>query len=445
MPPLLQQLRNRGRIHDVSHFEELESLLERQSVTFYCGFDPTANSLHIGSMLPLVIMRRLQQSGHKPIVILGSATGLIGDPSGKSEERKLLSVEEIRENTKGIERQIGLFLEKKGESAYQLVDNNQWLGKLNYLEFLRDIGKHFSVNQMIAKDSVRSRLENREQGISYTEFSYMLLQAYDFCWLHENFHCQLQVGGSDQWGNITAGIDLIRHKHPSSQTSVFGLTFALLTTASGSKFGKTEKGAIWLDKKKTSPYHFYQYWLNVSDQDVIHFLKLFTEMNEQELKELEESTLHHPELREAQKRLANDLTALVHGEAETNRVTQVSKILFGEKIENIDSSTLLDIFSEVPSTKVAAGDLERGLGIPDLLIGCALAKSKGEARRLIESGGIYFNNERVSPELKQVPRTIFIDDAILVIRSGKKNYHLVHLISAPSISTPSFFVGKKAT
>ncbi len=432
MSSLLQTLDARGCIHDASNREELDTLLDGPAnggppISFYCGFDPTADSLHAGSMLPLLLMRRLQEKGHKPIVLLGSATGMIGDPSGKSEERVLLTNEQLELNAQGIESQIKLFLSSEGENAYQIVRNDQWLGKLNYINFLRDVGKHFTINSMMAKDSVRSRLENREQGISYTEFSYMLLQAYDFLWLYRNQNCRLQVGGSDQWGNITAGLELIRRSEAQADSAAFGLTFPLLTTSSGAKFGKTEKGAVWLSAERTSPYHFYQYWLNTSDEDVITYLKLFTELDDATLAELEKKQSEAPGERDAQKTLARALCNLVHGKAQSEQAIQASAILFGASMNSIPSETLLDIFREVPSVSIDENLFASGMALPDLLVSAKVCSSKGAARRLIEGGGLYLNNERRSDAKESITNTDFIEEKVLVIRSGKKNYFLVQL------------------
>jgi tyrosyl-tRNA synthetase len=427
MSTLLSHLQSRGCIHDTSNFQELEQLLARERITYYCGFDPTGTSLHVGNLLPLVLMRRLQNAGHKPIALIGSATGMIGDPSGKSEERNLLSEEQITENALSIEKQIKLFLSAEGDNAFTLVRNDQWLKKLSCIEFLRDVGKHFSVNSMLVKDSVRSRLENREQGISYTEFSYMLFQAYDFYWLYKNHNCRLQVGGSDQWGNITAGLELIRRRTPQDYISAYAMTFPLITTASGAKFGKTEKGAVWLSPELTSPYQFYQYWLNASDADVIHYLSLFTEVADEELQALKKTLTEHPEQRTAQKKLASEVTSLVHGHEETNRAIKASSILFGEAIFDVSSQVLLDIFADVPSVALPSREIEEGKTLQELIVLSGLADSNGAARRLIEGGGVYVNNEKTQDLRMKISLNNFIDRRVLVLRSGKKNYRLVTL------------------
>ncbi len=428
MAALLEKLKERGCIHDVSHEAELARLLDGPCVAFYCGFDPTADSLHAGSMLPLILMRRLQEAGHRPIVILGSATGMIGDPSGKSEERKLLDEETLSANVAGIEKQIRLFLSDSGDNAYVILKNSDWLGNMNFLDFLREVGKHFTVNAMIAKDSVRARLENREQGISYTEFSYMLLQAYDFYWLNKTYDCRLQVGGSDQWGNITGGLDLIRRKREEADGAAYGMTFPLLMNSSGTKFGKTEKGAVWLSAERTSPYEFYQFWMNTADADVVRYIKLFTSIAGPALQELEEKTKNKPEERAAQTALASELTTLIHGEAETAQAVRASKLLFGEALSGVDVKTLLQVFSDVPSTEVAKSRAAQGIPLVELLVESKLCDSKGAARRAVEGGGIYVNNERRNTAADTLGIDSFVEGVVLVLRSGKKNYHLIRLV-----------------
>jgi len=376
-------------------------------------------------MLPLLVMRRLQRLGHTPILVLGTATGMIGDPSGKSAERKLLEEDEIIHNAKGIETQAKLFLSSDGDNKLIVERNDSWTRKISCVEFLRDVGKHFSVNAMMQKDSVRSRLEDREQGISYTEFSYMLLQAFDFFWLYQQRKCLLQIGGSDQWGNITAGIDLIRRKTPQDAKQAFGMTFPLLTTANGAKFGKTEEGAVWLDPKKTSPYRFYQYWVNTQDADVVRFLKLFTDIDGGELRTLEEAVTSRPEARAGQKRLAQELTDVVHGANETARAIQASNVLFGEQMTHLDEKTLMDIFSDVPSTSIPRSTFAAGFPLVELLAQTGLAKSKSDARRMIESGGVYINNDRFNDVAAQISSAALLHSKLLVLRSGKKQYHLV--------------------
>ena len=422
---LLKTLTSRGCIQDCSDRDGLIKLIDAKKIVFYCGFDPTADSLHCGSMLPLILMRKLQQQGHTPLVILGTATGMIGDPSGKSEERVLLDADTVHKNASSIGKQIEKFLDFTGSNAAKLLLNHEWIEQVSLLQFLRDVGKHFSVNTMIAKDSVKARLNNREQGISYTEFTYMLLQAYDFYWLNKSHNCQLQVGGSDQWGNITGGLELIRRKQ--STLSAFGLTFPLLTTASGTKFGKTEAGAIWLEGSKTSPYHFYQYWLNSADGDIEKFLNLFSFKSNQEIKDLISTHKSSPEQRSAQKELATELTKLLHGEKETSAAIDASSILFSKDLKSASSDTLLKTFHDVPSIELSPEQVSNGFGLVELLVQVNACKSNGEARRLIEAGGIYINDERNNDSKSKITANDFIDNQVLLIRSGKKNYYLAKL------------------
>ncbi len=424
---LLQELKNRELIQDVSHFEELKNLIERESISYYCGFDPTGDSLHVGHMLPLIMMKRLQDQGHKPISLIGSATGMIGDPSGKSKERNLLSKEVLEKNVKCIEQQIKIFLKPEGENKFEIVYNHDWLGQFNYIDFLREVGRYFSVNSMLNKESVKQRLNNREQGISYTEFSYQLLQAYDFYHLNKEMNCKLQIGGSDQWGNITAGIDLIRRLNEGNdeKRESYGLTFPLLMTSSGTKFGKTENGAVWLDPKKTSPYQFYQYWVNTSDEDVIHFIKMFTETDDELLKNFINKIKSNPERREAQRYLALTLTSLVHGEEEGKKSEAASKALFNNSISELKSDTLIEMFKDVPSTSLKESELP--LNILDILVQTKITKSKGEARRLIANGGLYLNDKRLEEQNTEITKNHFIDQKVLLVRNGKKKYHLITL------------------
>lgn len=425
---LYSELQWRGLVKQTTD-AGIEKFLNENKVTLYCGFDPTSDSLHIGSLLPLLTLRRFQKDGHRVIALAGGATGMIGDPSGKSQERNLLSSEQIKKNVDGIQEVIAKFLDLDGSNPARVVNNGDWFEGIGFIEFLRDTGKHFSVNAMMAKDSVKSRLEDREQGISYTEFSYMLLQAYDFYYLHQKEGCTLQIGGSDQWGNITAGCELIRRAAAAQEKpapSVFGLTFPLILKADGEKFGKTESGTIWLDPKRTSPYQFYQFLLQTSDADVIHFLKSFTFLSQEEIQSLENSLQTEPEKRLAQKALAEDLTTLVHGAEETQRVQNASGALFGSEIKDLDGKTLLEIFADTPSTQKKRSELESGnLLLVDLLVDSGLCKSKGMARKDVTAGGIYINNERVQDPAFALSQSELIANQSILLRKGKKNYHLV--------------------
>jgi tyrosyl-tRNA synthetase len=428
-PDLYQDLEYRGIVKQVTD-PELANLLSGYKVTLYAGFDPTSDSLHVGNLLPLMTLRRFQLAGHRPIAVVGGATGMIGDPSGKSQERNLLDDEQIAHNLRGISAVIARFLELKGKDAGLVVNNADWFKGMDYIRFLRDIGKHFTINHMMAKESVRARLEDREHGISYTEFSYMLLQAYDFYVLNRQNGCQLQIGGSDQWGNITAGIELIRRirateeKQGKQPGEVFGMTHPLVSKADGTKFGKTEKGAVWLDAKRTSPYQFYQFFVQTADADVVNYLKFFTLLAHDEIAHLEELAKKDPARREAQTKLAREMTRLVHGEKELERAERASEALFGGGIAELDERTLLDAFSEAPSTRIDKSRLG-ALTLVDLLAETGLSGSKGAARKDIAGGGIYLNNERVSDPATTVASTALIAGGYVVLRKGKKTYHLV--------------------
>ncbi len=412
----------RGLIHQNTAPEHLAGWLQSGSRTVYCGFDPTSDSLHVGSLLPALMLRRFQKAGHRPIVLVGGATGMIGDPSGKSEERNLLSVDQLQTNVTGIAGQLRQFLDFEGPQAAILLNNFDWMGKFSYLEFLRDVGKHFPVNVMLAKDSVANRIE-RESGISYTEFSYMLLQAYDFVALNRNHGCELQIGGSDQWGNITAGIDLARRMHGSQ---LFGLTCPLLLKSDGTKMGKTEKGAIYLSPTRTSPYAFYQYWINVADADCGRCLRFLTELSHAELEAFDQSRNQEPHLRQSQKRLAEELTLLVHGNAGLAAARNATEVFFGAEIENLNDAQLGDIFADVPSSTLPRSRLEgEGLLLVDALIEAGLAKNKSEARRTIEQGGAYINNRPRTDVSTKLTSTDLASETVLVVRSGKKKYGLL--------------------
>ena len=390
MRNLYDELVWRGLMYDAT--EGLAELFARESVTGYIGFDPTASSLHVGSLLTVMGLARLQRFGHTPIAIVGGGTGMIGDPSGKSQERVLLSAEQIEINVAGIRRQLERFLDFDAPgNAARIVNNAEWLGTIDLLSFLRDAGKHFTVNYMLQKESVNRRLES-EDGISFTEFSYLVLQAYDFLQLFDRFGCRLQMGGSDQWGNITAGIDLIRKLRA---TKAHGLVWPLMMTAGGVKFGKTEAGTVWLDPDRTSPFRFYQFWLNTDDREVVAYLKFFTFLERAAIDELAAVTKSAPEKRDAQRVLAREVTGLVHGSEQVARAERASAMLFGEDIATLDVDDVLTVFADVPSTELPAGDFSsEGVAIVDLLSRVQLVSSKSEARRLVQSGGVYLNNCR---------------------------------------------------
>jgi len=420
---VLEELGRRGFINQVTD-PDLGKILAREKMIFYAGFDPTADSLHIGNLLVMMGMVHLQRAGHKPIGVVGGGTGMIGDPSGKAKERQLLSRQEIARNMQGIKAQMQHFLQfGKSGSEVMMVNNSDWLEKLNLVEFLRDTGKHFRLGEMINRESVRARMES-EEGISFTEFCYQLLQAYDFYHLCREYDCRLQVGGSDQWGNITAGIDLIRAK---LQKPAYGLTFPLVTTAGGAKFGKTEQGTIWLDANRTSQYQFYQYWIQVDDRDVVQYLKYFTLLPLEEIAELAERVKKEPEKREAQRRLAFEVTAMTHGKNSAQQAENASRLLFGEKLENLSDAELVMVFDQAPSYELAKADLEKGINLVDLLFQAKAFPSKAEAKRKIKEGGVYLNNQRMADLEYRLRIQDLASEHFLVLRVGKKNYHLIRV------------------
>lgn len=421
MANLFEELTWRALVYDAT--EGLAELLSAQSVTAYAGFDPTASSLHVGHLLPLMGLARMQRYGHTPIAIVGGGTGMIGDPSGKSQERNLLSAAQIDQNVVGIRAQLERFLDfSAAPNAARIVNNADWLGRVDLLTFLRDAGKHFTVNYMLQKESVHRRLES-EDGISFTEFSYLLLQAYDFLQLFDRHQCTVQIGGSDQWGNITAGIDLIRKLRA---TKAHGLVMPLVTTASGVKFGKTEKGAVWLDPVRTSPFAFYQFWLNTDDRDALRYLKSFTFLSRERIEGLAAALGAAPEKREAQRVLAQEVTTLVHGAEQVVRAENATQLLFGEDITQLSAEDVLSVFADVPATELSEAQLGvEGIGIVDLVALVKLAPSKSEARRLVQGGGVYLNNRRMA----DVQARILVDSAIggvvFVLRKGAKQNHIV--------------------
>lgn len=421
---LFDMLQWRGFVHQVTH-PELADALEKGPITLYCGFDPTADSLHIGSLLPIMGCAHFQRAGHRVMPLVGGGTGLIGDPSFKADERSLLTKEQAAANAAGIRRQLAHFLRFDGPNPATMLNNADWLAELPLLDFLRDIGKHFSVNVMLSKDAVRKRLEDREHGISYTEFSYTLLQAYDYLHLCREHDCRLQVGGSDQWGNIVAGMDLSRRLLGKD---TFGMTFPLVTKADGTKFGKTESGNVWLDPARTSPYRFYQFWINQADADVPRFLRFFTFLSQEEIEALEACIQTEPEKRAAQRRLAEEVTRLVHGEDALAGAVKASQAVFGGALQGLDEATLKDVFSEAPGTELPRAVLTEDRALLDVLVGAGVFSSKGEARRLVKSGGLYLNNERVDAEDAKLTEQALVTEHIAVIRTGKKNYHLLRFV-----------------
>lgn len=421
MAGLIERLKERGLLQQVSD-EGIAEVLERERPPIYIGFDPTADSLHVGSLVPIICLAHAQRAGHTPIVLIGGATGMIGDPSGKSAERNLLTAEQVLSNIEALRPQFERFLSFEGETAATIVNNHDWIGKISHIDWLRDVGKHFTVNYMMAKDSVKSRLEDREQGISYTEFSYMILQAYDFLHLYEERGCKIQGGGNDQWGNITAGIELLRRARGETG---YGITFPLLTTAAGTKFGKTEKGNVWLDPKRTSPYQFYQYWVRADDRDVERLLYFFTFLKVDEIRAIMAEHEKSPEKRVAQQRLAEAVTSLLHGEDEVGSSQRVSRALFGEPLDSLAENDIRVLAGEMPTT-VLPKDRAAGIGtVADLLAETQVCKSKGQARRDVSGGGIYINNIREDDPTRALTSSDLLFGRYLMLRKGRKTHHLV--------------------
>lgn len=421
---LFDEYQWRGMLYEAT--PELREVLAKEKLTAYIGFDPTAASLHVGSLVPIMGLARLQRFGHTPIAIAGGGTGMIGDPGGKTKERQLLTREQVEENLVGIKEQLSHFLDFDAkENPAQVINNADWLGPITMMEFLRDVGKHFTVNSLIGKEAIKRRLES-DEGISFTEFSYPLLQAYDYLVLHDRYKCTLQMGGSDQWGNILAGVDLIRRVRGRA---VHALVFPLVTTSAGVKFGKTEAGSVWLDGKLTSPYRFYQFWLNTDDRDVVTYLKYFTWLSQAEINELEQSVQTAPEKRAAQKRLAREVTAIMHGQTELQKAVRASEALFGKEISGLSVAEILEIFADVPSTALEKSKLSAdGFSLSDALVLSGLSPSKGEAKRLVQGGGVAVNNVRANDARQSISASDFIDGRVLVLRKGAKHYHLIKLM-----------------
>lgn len=421
---LFEEYKWRGTIHDAT--EQIEAVLAREKVTAYAGFDPTAASLHVGSLLPLMQLARLQKHGHTPIVLAGGGTGLVGDPSGKSAERQLLSYEQVEQNLIGIKPQLEQFLDFEVKSnPARLLNNADWLASISLMEFLREVGKNFTINMMLAKESVRRRY-NAGDGISYAEFAYMLLQAYDYYTLNDRYNCTLEIGGSDQWGNITAGIDLIRKK---AGRVAHGIVFPLVTNASGTKFGKTEAGTVWLSAEMTSPYRFYQWALNTDDRDVINYLKYFTWLSKDEIHDLAQEVETAPEKRNAQRKLAQEITRTVHGNDAVIAAENASKVLFGGAIAGLSKREVMDIFADIPSCEIARTKLSGdGFTVLDLLADSGIVKSRGEGKRMLQGGGLYINNERAGNPEDKVTLNHAIEEEIIILRKGKKEYLVVKLV-----------------
>jgi len=418
---VLDEFEWRGMVYDAT--EGARDAFARDRVTAYVGFDPTASSLHVGSLLPIMALARLQRAGHSPIALVGGGTGLIGDPSGKSQERTLLSLEDVDANVRGMRAQLERFLDFEARpNAARMVNNADWLRPLTLLEFLRDTGKHFTVNYMLAKESVKRRLGG-DEGISFTEFSYLLLQSYDYLVLHERFGCAVQMGGSDQWGNITAGCDLIRRV---AGAKAHGLVLPLVTTSAGTKFGKTEAGTVWLAADRTSPFRFYQFWLNTDDRDVARYLKFFTWLDRASIEGLERLVADAPEAREAQRVLAREVTRMVHGEEELARAERASAVLFGGSLRDAEPEDLLLVFEDVPSKTLPRSTFVRST-VAHAVFDAGLAGSKGEAARLVRQGGVYLNGERVTDDRRMLTMDDTLGGTLVVWQKGQRERRLVRI------------------
>ncbi|GAB6013247.1 tyrosine--tRNA ligase [Viscerimonas tarda] len=419
----VEELKWRGMIHDL--MPGTEEQLQKEMTSAYVGIDPTADSLHIGHLVSVMMLKHFQRAGHRPIALVGGATGMIGDPSGKSLERNLLDEETLRRNQEAIKKQLSKFLdfESDASNAAIMVNNYDWMKNFSFLDFIRDIGKHITVNYMMSKDSVRKRFSGEGEGMSFTEFTYQLVQGYDFLHLFANYGCKLQMGGSDQWGNITTGTELIRRK---SGEEAFGLVCPLITKADGGKFGKTESGNVWLDKRYTSPYKFYQFWLNVSDADAEKYIKIFTALDKDEIAVLIEEQRQAAHLRPLQKRLAQEVTVMVHSQEDYENALKASDLLFGKTLPEIDDQTLLEVFEGVPQYEVPATELATGLKAIDLLTEkTAVFPSKGELRKMVQAGGVSVNKQKLENAEEPINAAHLINDKYILVQKGKKNYYLI--------------------
>jgi tyrosyl-tRNA synthetase len=418
---LLKDLAWRGITYQQTDEEGLKNVLDKESISIYCGIDPTADSMHIGHLLPFLTLRRFQNHGHRPLVLVGGATGLIGDPSGKNEERKLQTVEAIQHNAASIKNQLESIFDFEGENGAVMVNNYDWIGSMDVVTFLRDFGKHVGVNYMLAKDTISSRLES---GISFTEFTYTILQAMDFNHLYNHYNCKLQIGGSDQWGNITTGLELIRRTH-EEETKAFGFTIPLVIKADGTKFGKTESGAIWLDPEKTSPYEFYQFWINTADADVVKYLKYFTFLSHEEIEDLAKAVETEPHLRKAQKTLAQEMTKLIHGEEALQQAIRITEALFSGNIKALSAEEVKEGFKDVPTFQQSKTE---EIGLIDLLVGSKISPSKRQAREDVGNGAIYINGERTTDLQHIINENDMIEGGFSIIRRGKKKYFMIQYV-----------------
>lgn len=414
---LLKDLKWRGLLYQQTDEEGMAKVLENEKISLYCGVDPTADSMHIGHIVPLLTLRRFQMHGHRPILLVGGATGMIGDPSGRNEERQLQTTEQIDRNVEGIKLQMQRIFDFQAENGAKMVNNRDWIGAMSIIEFLRDYGKLISVNYMLAKDSVASRLET---GISFTEFSYTLIQAIDFNHLYDNYNCRVQIGGSDQWGNITSGLEVIRKTH-GEESKAYGITIPLVTKADGTKFGKSAGGAVWLDASKTSPYEFYQFWINTADADVIKYLKIFTFISREEVEALEQTVETEAHLRKAQRVLAEEMTKMIHGETALEDAQRITKALFSGDLKALSASEMKAAFKDVPSIEIERQEKS----IVDLIVEAGISSSKRQAREDITNGAISVNGEKVTDLEYIVDEKDRLEDAFAIIRRGKKKYHMV--------------------
>lgn len=417
---LMEDLKWRGLLYQQTDEEGLEALLANEKISLYCGVDPTADSMHIGHIVPLLTLRRFQNHGHRPILLVGGATGMIGDPSGRSEERQLQTIEQIDDNVAGITKQMQKIFDFNSENGAQMVNNNDWIGSLSIIEFLRDFGKLLGVNYMLAKDNVASRLED---GISFTEFSYMLIQAIDFNHLYDNFGCRVQIGGSDQWGNITTGLEIIRKTH-DEEAKAFGITIPLVTKADGTKFGKSAGGAVWLDAKKTSPYEFYQFWINTADADVIKYMKIFTFVEREAIEALEVSVQDEPHLRTGQKALAEEMTRLVHGQEALDQAIRISQALFSGDLKTLSADEMRDAFKDVPSSEMPKEDKN----IVDFIVEAGISSSKRQGREDVKNGAISLNGEKVMDVAYEVGAEDRLEDQFTIVRRGRRNYSMIKFV-----------------
>lgn len=417
---LIEDLKWRGLAYQLTDETGMVDLLNKESISLYCGVDPTADSMHIGHIVPLLTLRRFQMHGHRPVLLIGGATGMIGDPSGRSEERQLQTTDQIDLNVKGLQKQMERIFDFNSDNGAILVNNRDWIGSMDVIEFLRDYGKYIGVNYMLAKDTVASRLEG---GISFTEFSYMLIQAIDYNHLYNEHQCRIQVGGSDQWGNITTGLEMIRKTH-TEETKAFGMTIPLVTKADGTKFGKSASGSVWLDAEKTSPYEFYQFWLNTADADVIRYMKIFTFLTREEIEAFEVTVTEEAHLRKAQKALAEEMTKMIHGEAALENAIRITNALFSGDIKALSANEMKEVFKDVPSIELTKEDKN----IVDLIVEGAISSSKRQAREDVTNGAISINGEKITDVGYVISAADRLDDSFAIVRRGKKKYHMVKFV-----------------